>query len=66
MGVNLTDMQLISKDNKGVRYFECAIDLFRKYAWVASLKDQKGITIVNVFHKILDNSKKNNKGLSEK
>ena len=54
-------MQLISKDNKGVRYFVCAIDLFRRYAWVAPLKDQKRIAIVNVFHKILDNSKKKKK-----
>ena len=31
---------------------------FSKYAWVVSLKGTKGITIVNVFQKILDNSKR--------
>ena len=31
-GVDLADMQLISKYNKGIRYLLCAIDLFSKYA----------------------------------
>ena len=31
----------------------CAIDLFSKYAWVIPIKDKKGITITNVFQKIL-------------
>ena len=57
-GVDLADMQLISKYNKGIRYLLCAIDLFVKYAWVAPLKDKKGITIVNAFQSILDNSKR--------
>ena len=39
--VDLVDMQLISKHNKGIRYLLCAIDLFRKYAWVVPLKDKK-------------------------
>ena len=29
-GVDLPDMQLISKYNKGIRYLLCAIDLFSK------------------------------------
>ena len=33
-GVDLADMQLISKYNKGIRYLLCAIDIFSKYAWV--------------------------------
>ena len=32
------------------------IDIFSKYAWVAPLKDKKGITITNVFEKTLDES----------
>ena len=34
----------------------CAIDIFSKYAWVFPLKDKKGVTIVNAFQNILDNS----------
>ena len=49
-------MQLISKFNKGFRFLLCIIDIFSKYAWVAPLKDKKGISIVNAFQKILDNA----------
>ena len=51
-------MQLISKDNKGIKYLLCAIDIFSKYTWFVPLKDKKGTTIVNAFQKILDNSKR--------
>ena len=40
-GVDLADMQLISKYNKGIRYLLCAIDLFSKYAFVVPLKNKK-------------------------
>ena len=49
-------MQLVSKFNKGIRFLLCVIDIFRKYAWVVSLKDKKVATIVNAFQKILDDS----------
>ena len=51
-------MQLISKFNKGFRFLLCVIDIFSKYAWVAPLKDKKGISIVNAFQKILKESKR--------
>ena len=51
-------MQLISKYNKGIRYLLFAIDLFSKYAWVAPLKDKKGVTIVYAFQNILNTSKR--------
>ena len=57
-GIYLADMQLISKYNKGIRYLLCVIDIFSKYAWVAPLKDKKGVTIVNAFQNILNNSEK--------
>ena len=57
-GVDLADMQLINKHNKGFRYLLCVIDLFSKYAWVVPLKDKKGLNIVNAFQKILDSSKR--------
>ena len=31
-GVDLADMQSLSKYNKGIKYLQCAIDLFSKYA----------------------------------
>ena len=34
----------------------CVIDIFTKYAWVVSLKDKKGVSIVDAFQKILDKS----------
>ena len=42
-GVDLADMQVISKYNKGIRYLLCTIDLFSKYAFVVPLKDKKGV-----------------------
>ena len=54
-GVDLADMQSLSKKNKGIKYLLCAIDLFSKYAFVVSLKDKKGISIVNAFNKIIEN-----------
>ena len=50
-GVDLADIQSLSKYNKGVRYLLCAINLFSKYAWFISLKDKRGISIVNAFQK---------------
>ena len=55
-GVDLADMQLISKYNKGIRYLLCVIDLFSRYAWVIPLKNKKGESIVEGFEKILDDS----------
>ena len=42
-GVDLADMQSLSKYNKGIKYLLCAIDLFSKYAWVIPIKDKKGL-----------------------
>ena len=61
-GVDLADMQSLSKKNKGIRYLLCAIDLFRKYAFVVPLKDKKGISIVNALNKrIKQSNRKPNK-----
>ena len=52
-GVDLADMQSLSRKNKGIKYLLCVIDLFSKYAFVVPLKDKKGISIVNAFDKII-------------
>ena len=49
-------MQLLSKFNIGIHFLLCFIDTYSKYAWVISLKDTKGTTIINAFQKILDES----------
>ena len=51
-------MQLISKFKKGIRFLLCIFVILSKYAWVIPLKKIKCVTIVNVFQKILANSKR--------
>ena len=48
-GVDLADMQSLSKFNKGFKYLLCAIDMFSKYAWVIPIKYKKDTSIVNAF-----------------
>ena len=55
-GVDLADMQSLSRKNKGIKYLLCAIDSYSKYAFVIPLKDKKGISIVNAFDKIIKQS----------
>ena len=57
-GVGLADVSLISKFNKGIKYLLCVIDLFSRHAWVAGIKDKKGVSIVNEFQSILTKSKR--------
>ena len=55
-GVDLAEMQSLSRKNKGIKYLLCAIDLYSKYAFVIPLKNKKGISIVNAFNKIIKQS----------
>ena len=55
-GADLSDIQLISKFNKGFRFLLCVIDFFSKYVWVVPLEDKKGVSIVNAFQKTLKES----------
>ena len=57
-GVDLADISLISKFNRGIKYLFCVIDLFSRYSWVVGLKDKKGVSIVNGFQSILKKSKR--------
>ena len=52
-GVDLADMQLLSKYNKGIRFLLCVIDIFSKYTWIVPLKNKKAISIVKAFQIIL-------------
>ena len=49
-------MQLLSRQNKGIKYLLCVIDLFSKYAFVVPLKDKKGKRVVKGFEKIVNES----------
>ena len=40
-GVDLADMQSLSRKNKGIKYLLCAIYMYSKYAFVIPLKDKK-------------------------
>ena len=55
-GTDLSDMQIISKFDKGVCFLLCDIDIFGKNARVILLIDKKGITTANAFQKILNES----------
>ena len=57
-GDDLVDVQLIGKFNKINRFLLCVINIYSKYAWVFPLKEKKGVTIVNTFQKIFDDSKR--------
>ena len=54
-------MQSLSKCNEEDKYLLCTIDIFSKYAWVVTLKDKKGVSIVNAFQKIISERRKPNK-----
>ena len=57
-GVDLADMQSLSRKSKGIKYLLCAIDFYSKYAFVIPLKDKKGISFVNAFNKIIKKSER--------
>ena len=60
-GVDLADMQSLSKYNKRIKYLLCVVDLFSKYVWVVPVKDKKETSIFNAFKKIISEKRKPNK-----
>ena len=46
----------MSCKNKNGKYLLCVMVFFTKYAWVKSLKDKKGKTVLNAFMKIVNES----------
>ena len=65
-GVDLADMQSLSRNNKGIKYLLCAIDLYSKYAFVIPFKNKKRISFVNAFNKIIKQSNRRAKGTERK
>ena len=49
-------MQSLSQFNTGSRSLSCIIYLFSKYAWIVPLEDERGVSIVNAFQRVLDKS----------
>ena len=45
-GVDLAEMQSLSKYNKGIKYLLCAIDLLSKYAWVVPIIDKTNLVLL--------------------
>ena len=56
--VDLADMTLLSKFNKGIKYLLCVIDLFSRFAWVVPLKNKKSDSIIGGFQSVLNSSKR--------
>ena len=50
-GIDLADMQSLSKYNRGIKYLLCGIDLFSKCTWVIPLKDKKEQVLLMDFKK---------------
>ena len=51
-GADLVDMQAFAKENDGVKYLLCVIDIFSKYAWVVPIKDKSGKSVAAAFETI--------------
>ena len=50
-------MKSLRKYNKGIKYLLRANDLFSKFACIVTLKDKRGVTILNAFQKIISKRK---------
>ena len=59
-GVDLVDVQSLSKYNKRIKYLLFAIGIFSKYAWVIPLNGKRGITFVNASQKLISEGRKPN------
>ena len=50
---DLAEIGSLFSNNTNANYLLGVIDVFNKYAWVNSLKDKKGKTVLNAFIKIV-------------
>ena len=54
---DLADMKEFSKDNRGVTYLLCVIDIFSKYGWLVPLKDKTGKSVASALRVIFEERK---------
>ena len=54
---DLADMKAFSKDNRGVTYLLCIIDIFSKYGWLVPLKDKTGKSVASALRTIFEERK---------
>ena len=50
-GVDLADMQLINKFDKGIHFLLCVIEIFSKCAWDFPLKNKNELQLQMLFQK---------------
>ena len=56
---DLIDMQVFSKDNKGIKYLLTVIDIFSKFVWIVPLKRKTGQEVASAFSRILKERRPN-------
>lgn len=56
--MDLSDLQKLSKYNKGYRYLLCIIDTFSRFAFVEAIKTKTGKEITFVFKNLLERTKR--------
>jgi hypothetical protein len=57
-GADLVDMQAFAKDNDGIKYLLCVIDIFSKYGWIVPMKDKSGKSTAEAFERIFSSGRK--------
>ncbi len=55
---DLVDVRRHAKDNKGVKFLLCVIDILSKYAWVVPVKSTQGSAITQAFEHVLKTSRR--------
>ena len=55
---HLIEVQRLKKDNDSYSYLLTVTDVLSKYAWVISLKNKSGSTLVAAFHQIFAEGRK--------
>ena len=53
---DLAEIQSLSSKNKNAKYLLYVIDVFTKYAWVRTLRDKRGKTVLNAFIETVNES----------